>query len=473
MTHDTALLRNVFATLGGLQAIVAAAVAGALLVFAPLAVQAQPTVDGDLSENAYTWVANEQDEGGFGDANVIDSIGYAVQDNNLYIAQAGTLEADPEFGFNGFGLFGNVTGDGAPTGVPAGDPLGIDNQSQDFHFINGDDASSNISFSTDFEVDFASAIGPFANPDSSGAFVADYTGDSPTVLDLGRTDQSGTSETSGEITFAYLNSEDPGTGAEWAIPLSAIGATTSNDIEISTFVVSATGYFSNEIIPGDGTQIADSETDDNGNPGNDATWNTYAGGPWHTSAIPLPVELASFDAKRDGDGAVLRWKTASETNNAGFAVEHAIGSGDFEQVGWVDGVGTTTEAQTYQFVAEDLSAGTHRFRLKQEDLDGSTSLSDVVKVDVRPEGPIAIKSVVPNPVRQTSTLRFTAQESGSVTVGLYDVLGRQVKTLHKGRVSAGQSQKVSVNASSLTSGVYFLRVKGEDFTRTERITVVR
>jgi len=435
-------------------------------------VQAQPTVDGDLSEDAYTWVVNEQDETGFGDTNDIDSLGYAIQNNTLYVAQAGTLEADNT---NGFALFGNVTGDGAPTGTPAGDSLGIDNPNQDFHFLDGE-AGANTGFSADFEVDFASAIGPFdaeAPFDTTGAFVANYTGDSPTVLDLGRTDQSGTSETSGGITFAYLNSEDPGTGAEWAIPLSAIGATTSNDIEISTFVVSATGYFSNEIIPGDGTQIADSETDDNGNPGNDATWNTYAGGPWHTSAIPLPVELASFDAKRDGDGAVLRWKTASETNNAGFAVEHAIGSGDFEQVGWVDGVGTTTEAQTYQFVAEDLSAGTHRFRLKQEDLDGSTSLSDVVKVDVRPEGPIAIKSVVPNPVRQTSTLRFTAQESGSVTVGLYDVLGRQVKTLHKGRVSAGQSQKVSVNASSLTSGVYFLRVKGEDFTRTERITVVR
>jgi hypothetical protein len=472
MRLATATLRGFFTTTGVLQGITAVAV-GALLALAPLAVQAQPTVDGDLSEDAYTWVVNEQDETGFGDTNDIDSLGYAIQNNTLYVAQAGTLEADNT---NGFALFGNVTGDGAPTGTPAGDSLGIDNPNQDFHFLDGE-AGANTGFSADFEVDFASAIGPFdaeAPFDTTGAFVANYTGDSPTVLDLGRTDQSGTSETSGGITFAYLNSEDPDTGAEWAIPFDAIAATASNDIEVSTVIVSSTGYFSNEIIPGDGTAIADSETDGGGNPGFDAMWEQYAGGPWHTGSIPLPVEFASFDAKRSDGGAILSWTTASETNNAGFAVEHAVGpEGAFQQVGWVEGVGTTTEAQSYRYAVEDLSAGTHRFRLKQEDLDGSASLSKVVEVDVRPDGPIAIEQVAPNPVTQTSTLRFTPRESGAVTVGLYDVLGRRVKTLHEGRVSGGQSQQVTLDASALSSGVYFLRVKGEGFSKTRRITVTQ
>ena len=139
----------------------------------------------------------------------------------------------------------------------------------------------------------------------------------------------------------------------------------------------------------------------------------------------------------------------------------------------VDGAGTTTEAQTYDFTVETLSAGTHRFRLKQEDLDGSTSLSKVVEVEVRPEGPIAIQEVAPNPVRETGTLRFTVRESGDVSVALYDVLGREVKTLHRGRVSGGQAQQVPLDASALSSGLYFLRIEGNGFTRTERITVAR
>jgi hypothetical protein len=60
-----------------------------------------------------------------------------------------------------------------------------------------------------------------------------------------------------------------------------------------------------------------------------------------------------------------------------------------------------------------------------------------------------------------------------VTVGLYDVLGRQVKTLHKGRVTGGQPQQVTLDASTVSSGVYFLRVKSEGFTKTRRLTVVQ
>ncbi|PSQ68884.1 MAG: hypothetical protein BRD26_07370, partial [Bacteroidetes bacterium QH_1_64_81] len=42
---------------------------------------------------------------------------------------------------------------------------------------------------------------------------------------------------------------------------------------------------------------------------------------------PLPVELAAFEANTtDEEAAVLRWTTASETNNAGFAVQHRADS---------------------------------------------------------------------------------------------------------------------------------------------------
>ena len=76
-------------------------------------------------------------------------------------------------------------------------------------------------------------------------------------------------------------------------------------------------------------------------------------------------------------------------------------------------------------------------------------------------------------MRQTSTVEFTLRETGSVSVGLYDALGRQVRTLHEGRVSGNQPQQVSVDATSLSSGVYFLRVKGDGFTKTQRITVTQ
>lgn len=449
--------------------------AGILIWFAPLATLAQPTIDGDLSDPEYTWIANdfksngEPAEGGFGTTNDVDSLGFYVGDNNLFVATAGTLEVSV-FGANDFGIFLNITGSNAPVGETAGNTLGF--AGNDLLFINGagDGSGDNQDFAADFEVDFATAIGP-KGPDSARAAVADYTGGSPAGIPFGNFPYGAVQSSSG-IEVTYVNpSGDVAEGAEWRLSFNALGADepSQQNFEVSAFVVSRTGFFSNEIIPGDGTTIGD-------NAGNDANWQAIAdstGETWHTGETALPVELTSFEAELSGQDALLNWTTASETNNSGFEVQHAVGDEAFEQVGWVDGAGTTNEAQNYQFRLNDLSAGTHQFRLRQVDLDGTSERSDPTTVTVRPGGPVAIENVSPHPVTESGTMSFTTRESGEVTVELYDMLGRRVTTLHQGRVSANQPQQVSFDAASLSSGTYFLRLDGESFTETERVTVVR
>src|SRR5690606_29042521 len=86
-----------------------------------------------------------------------------------------------------------------------------------------------------------------------------------------------------------------------------------------------------------------------------------------------PVQLASFTATRDGEAVVLRWTTASETNNAGFEVQLLENSKseiqNWTTLAFVAGAGTTAEAQAYTYRAEGLAPGTHRFRLRQVDYD--------------------------------------------------------------------------------------------------------
>ncbi len=454
---------------------------GLLLAF-PFVAVGQPTIDGDLTDSEYTKVAQADTANGFGEPASLEALYYHVDvvNEDLYVATAGTLETQEVFGtLNRHGIWVNVTGgDSSPQGIPAGEPLGVD-ASGDFQYINAGDGD----YRADFEVDFMTSVGPsFEDPDSlTRAVIGNHTTDPSSIIEFDTTDQAGTPVSDAEglgIEYAYLNRNSDSTGAEWKIPFDAIGASTSNEIEVFAFLLNDGAYFSNEIIPGNGAKFVGDDLSGNGdgNVGSNPDWSMLAteyNDIYHTEPIALPVELASFSAQRDGQSAVLTWGTASETNNAGFAVQHAVGTEGFEQIGWVDGVGTTTEAQTYDFTTEKLSAGTHRFRLKQEDLDGTTSFSEVVEVSVRPDGPIAIEQVAPNPARQTSTVEFTLRETGSVSVGLYDVLGRQVRTLHEGRVSGNQPQQVSVDATSLSSGVYFLRVKGDGFTKTQRITVTK
>ena len=91
------------------------------------------------------------------------------------------------------------------------------------------------------------------------------------------------------------------------------------------------------------------------------SWNTME----ECRGATLPVELTSFDVFVDGGDAVLTWSTASETNNAGFAVETEFGTDVFAEIGFVEGHGTTVEPREYSFAVRDLDPGVHRFRLKR------------------------------------------------------------------------------------------------------------
>jgi len=195
----------------------------------------------------------------------------------------------------------------------------------------------------------------------------------------------------------------------------------------------------------------------------------------------LPVELAGFDARLSGDETVrLRWTTASEQNNAGFRIERARTDAtgahrEWTEVGSVEGAGTTTNSQSYQFT-DNLPYAADRltYRLKQIDTDGTTSLSDPVTVERRAVDQVQLLAPYPNPARQQATVRFALPEAidaPNVTIRLYDVLGRQVRTVST-TATAGR-HTLQFNTQSLTSGVYVLRLDADGVVKTQRLTVLK
>lgn len=182
----------------------------------------------------------------------------------------------------------------------------------------------------------------------------------------------------------------------------------------------------------------------------------------------LPVELTGFTATASGADALLRWETASETNNSGFDVQVADGQSDaFRSMGWVAGHGTTLEAQSYSFRLGDLAPGAYRFRLHQVDLDGASEFSPVVELTIAPKG-YALR--VPGTFDGAASVALTVERSQSVRVAAYDLLGRQVALLHDGDVNESAVWTLS---GDLPSGVYFVRVEGESFATTAQTVRVR
>jgi glycosidase len=193
-----------------------------------------------------------------------------------------------------------------------------------------------------------------------------------------------------------------------------------------------------------------------------------------SNSEPLPVEMAGFETTFTDERTVeLSWKTASETNNAGFQVERrGEGTGDWTNVSFVEGAGTTTAPQTYRLTdTVPFAADSVRYRLTQVDADGTTEVADEVTVAVSPPEQLTLRAPAPNPVRQRATVQFAVPERQDVSLVLFDVLGRRVRTLTQG-VKAGRHER-QLDVSGLSSGLYVLRLRAGSSVQTQRVTVVK
>jgi len=78
----------------------------------------------------------------------------------------------------------------------------------------------------------------------------------------------------------------------------------------------------------------------------------------------------------------------------------------------------------------------------------------------------------PNPFNPSTVIKFTLPQSQSVKLVVFDILGREVKTLVNEVKNAGVYE-VNFDASALSSGVYFYRLVTDNFTDTKRMLLVK
>ncbi|UPL48226.1 Ig-like domain-containing protein [Hymenobacter sublimis] len=175
----------------------------------------------------------------------------------------------------------------------------------------------------------------------------------------------------------------------------------------------------------------------------------------------LPVELTDFSAAWTGKFPVLTWVTASEKNNAYFAVERSFDGVSFTTVGERAGAGTTTTRTTYEFVDAALSKGvvsTVYYRLRQVDKDEKEHRSMVLTVRTPGVARSLNAALFPNPFEDEVWVRFDSVTPGQATIVVNNIVGQLV--LRQTVLTGVGLQEVKLDApQGLRAGVYQLSVE--------------
>jgi trimeric autotransporter adhesin len=148
----------------------------------------------------------------------------------------------------------------------------------------------------------------------------------------------------------------------------------------------------------------------------------------------VPVELTSFSAIVSGTKAELSWMTTTEHNNRGFDIERRNDQAIYEQIGFVNGFGTTTEPQAYSFVDNKLNPGNYFYRLKQIDFDGTFSYSNTVEVEIVTPSTFVLEQNYPNPFNPSTSIRFSIPVETDVRLNVFNTLGQEVAEIINARL---------------------------------------
>jgi hypothetical protein len=176
----------------------------------------------------------------------------------------------------------------------------------------------------------------------------------------------------------------------------------------------------------------------------------------------FPVELTSFTAHRKEDAVALRWNTATEIDNYGFAVERAAEDDAWTEIAFIPGAGSSSTPRSYAYRDTDYPRHAARisYRLRQVDRDGSIEYSPVVIMYAAAASLSGITDAYPNPFNPSTTVSFTVAQDGPVRLELMDVTGCSVLTVIDGENLSAGAHARTIDAARLPSGQYFLRLTG-------------
>jgi len=190
--------------------------------------------------------------------------------------------------------------------------------------------------------------------------------------------------------------------------------------------------------------------------------------------FPRPVELTSFNSSISGNDVLLNWITSSENNNTGFEIQRKnIQNNIWNSLDFIPGQINSSQNTVYNYTDINLEAGSYNYRLKQIDLNGNFeyfNLTETVRIG-SPES-FYVSQNYPNPFNPVTKINYNLPTSSHLKISVFDNRGKLVKVLQDG-FSASGYYEISIDASELTSGLYYCNFEYGNNTISRKIVVLK
>ncbi|OPZ80386.1 MAG: hypothetical protein BWY77_01101 [bacterium ADurb.Bin431] len=195
----------------------------------------------------------------------------------------------------------------------------------------------------------------------------------------------------------------------------------------------------------------------------------------------LPVELTEFIAHFNGRGVLVKWVTASETENFGFQLFRAEEEqGRYERINpaIIEGAGTSSSEHSYEYLDTEVIAGTtYYYKLMDVDYSGQMAWHGPVTAVANQPAAFALSQNYPNPFNSQTRIRFTIGQPAHAEMTIFNQLGQKVRSLFAQEWPAGQHEVIWDGTDEynlpVASGLYIYLFRSGDYTEKKIMNLIK
>lgn len=181
--------------------------------------------------------------------------------------------------------------------------------------------------------------------------------------------------------------------------------------------------------------------------------------------MPLPITLVAWEGQCEGKQVVLKWITASEQDNHHFTIEKSRDASEWAAIGTVPGAGNSSSMINYSYT-DDGAQGLAYYRLRQTDINGTTTVSNTIAAGCGTDNGTAIVNAWDDGTYLNLVVSSTLDAVYDLT--LMDAQGKVMTTRASQVINTG-STTLRVDKHGIATGIYMVQLFNSTNVMSRRV----